>query len=448
MAPRRTTLAIVIAFFAVVAAFIASGFVSDAQLAGVDDASRRLGATTLPRLERLIMLRSTLRSLDVLLDDYADAEPSARPVIGARIEHATQKLEAEATAATTTPWADGGAPAQRLAHDAESLAGVTRQMIARARAPGADELRALRDRDVHPRIAAVDGDARLLLDATTLHAESIATQIGSVRAQTHRATIALDASCVLLGIVAAVVTARGVRKYAALLEEHGRMTEARAAELEQFSARVAHDVLSPLTAVAFGIAQAKRSVSDAAALRSIERSTASIERVRAIVDGLYDFARSGAKPSPGARADVADVVEGVVDELRARAEEAQVVLAIESLPACDAACARGVLASIVQNLVRNAIKYIDGGLDRRVSVRARATAAAVHIEVADTGPGIPDGAESRIFQPYVRASDGKRGMGLGLATVQRLVTAHGGAVGVTSRPTAGSVFWVDLPRAM
>jgi signal transduction histidine kinase len=97
--------------------------------------------------------------------------------------------------------------------------------------------------------------------------------------------------------------------------------------------------------------------------------------------------------------------------------------------------------------VRNAIKYMGDAPVRRVTVRSFARRRAVRIEVADTGPGLPPEAASRVFEPYVRATaTSGGGFGLGLATVRRLVEAHRGRVGVDSGPT-GATFWVELPSA-
>ena len=72
----------------------------------------------------------------------------------------------------------------------------------------------------------------------------------------------------------------------------------------------------------------------------------------------------------------------------------------------------------------------------------------MRIEVEDSGPGIPPALYETIFDPHVRGrTDGKPGIGLGLATVKRITESHGGAVGFRSRLDVGSTFWVELPRA-
>jgi signal transduction histidine kinase len=84
-------------------------------------------------------------------------------------------------------------------------------------------------------------------------------------------------------------------------------------------------------------------------------------------------------------------------------------------------------------------------VERQVSVRISESGARWRLEVQDTGPGIPPGQEQRIFEPHVQLDRVPGGIGLGLATVDRLVKAHGGTLGVVSPPGSGALFWVELP---
>jgi len=108
-----------------------------------------------------------------------------------------------------------------------------------------------------------------------------------------------------------------------------------------------------------------------------------------------------------------------------------------------------VLASVLGNLVRNAVKYgepDDCRIEVRASVRDNDT---MRIEVVDSGPGIPADMLDTIFLPYVRGpTAGRQGLGLGLATVKRLVDAHGGSVSVHSEIGCGSTFAFELPLAV
>ncbi|CAL9492368.1 Sensor protein KdpD [Streptomyces sp. enrichment culture] len=68
--------------------------------------------------------------------------------------------------------------------------------------------------------------------------------------------------------------------------------------------------------------------------------------------------------------------------------------------------------------------------------------------MVNTGPLVTPERERRLFEPFVRgAADGTRGAGLGLSIVRAVVTAHGGAISSTARPTGGMDIAVHLPRA-
>lgn len=110
-------------------------------------------------------------------------------------------------------------------------------------------------------------------------------------------------------------------------------------------------------------------------------------------------------------------------------------------------CPSGVLMSLTQNLVGNAIKHMGDGASREVRVEARDAGESVHVDVRDTGPGIPPEILPRLFEPFVRGSVASSGAGIGLSTVKRLAEAYGGRVGCRSEPSGGSVFWFELPRA-
>jgi signal transduction histidine kinase len=108
-----------------------------------------------------------------------------------------------------------------------------------------------------------------------------------------------------------------------------------------------------------------------------------------------------------------------------------------------------LLHTIVQNLVSNALKYSAGRDGARVTVRVSSEASCGVLEVEDNGPGISREAQSKLFQPFFRAKEtqGLAGHGLGLATVKRVVEAHGGAITLDSEPGKGTKVVVRVPRA-
>lgn len=114
-------------------------------------------------------------------------------------------------------------------------------------------------------------------------------------------------------------------------------------------------------------------------------------------------------------------------------------------PGLCAAMGAGLLRTVLRNLVSNAVKYGARRDGARVQVLAEPEGEAVRIEVADDGPGIPPDRLPHVFDAFVRASAEPGGFGLGLATVKRLVEAHGGDVSISSRPGAGTRVRLALP---
>ena len=98
----------------------------------------------------------------------------------------------------------------------------------------------------------------------------------------------------------------------------------------------------------------------------------------------------------------------------------------------------------VLNLLINAQQAMPDGGTIRLRVGA-APDGAGRIEVTDSGPGIPEGQRSRIFEAYYSTKKG--GTGLGLATTRRIIREHGGTISADSPPGGGAVFTITLPRA-
>lgn len=102
------------------------------------------------------------------------------------------------------------------------------------------------------------------------------------------------------------------------------------------------------------------------------------------------------------------------------------------------------LIDVWQNLLANARDAFDGA-SGAVSVKTFVSGDAVHILIADTGPGIPEDKLAKIFQPFYTTKKRGKGTGLGLAFVRRIVEAHHGRITVASTVGQGTTFTVVLP---
>jgi signal transduction histidine kinase len=98
---------------------------------------------------------------------------------------------------------------------------------------------------------------------------------------------------------------------------------------------------------------------------------------------------------------------------------------------------------VLYNFVSNALKHSPSG--STVTLRAAGDDQGVRFEVSDQGRGISAADQKELFQPYVRLAGAPSGTGLGLAVAREIADAHGGEIGVSSKPGAGATFWVRFP---
>jgi signal transduction histidine kinase len=434
-------------FGAIVISFVAATALSQWKSRAIDAAALEIAENSAPSIERLTTARREVRRLQSLVSAYGAAE-ARDPAVLAKIEESRAKLDGAIQDYLALPaFVDEGALWKEILADRDAFdRAVTHVALAREGGDRAGAAAAARS-DVPKAAEALRAAISRDIQFNAGESQELALRIRTLRGGVTTVAFALDAACILIAALGAVLLRRGVRAHAALLERNHVLDEARASEMELFAGRVAHDILSPVGAVALALHVARESPDPGQRARALERGEAAVSRVKRLVTGLLDFARAGAKPDGNARADVAATVADLEPELRAAAKAGSTELVVD-VTRCAAACNPGVLTSLVANLARNAIKYIGDGDERRVEIRAREHGDRVRVEVKDTGPGLPPGLEEHVFDPYVRGrGSAQPGIGLGLATVKRVADAHGGRVGVRSVPGEGCTFWFELPRA-
>jgi signal transduction histidine kinase len=221
-----------------------------------------------------------------------------------------------------------------------------------------------------------------------------------------------------------------------------------------FVANVSHDLKTPLSLIRmFGeTLELGRAPDEATRREYYAVITRESERLTRLIDNVLDFSRieSGRQRYDIAPHPVEPVVHDVMEAFRyplaQRGFKVDMVVA-PALP--DVPMDPAAVKQALGNLVDNAIKY--SGERRRLVVTARAEGDRVAIEVADEGIGIPAVEAERIFEKFYRIgrseTQGSRGSGVGLALVKHIAEAHGGRVGVESRPGEGSRFTLYLPVA-
>jgi signal transduction histidine kinase len=168
-----------------------------------------------------------------------------------------------------------------------------------------------------------------------------------------------------------------------------------------------------------------------------------------LVDDIISMLQAGREQVSTRLVSLARIGREAVQAAQPSAREAGLSLIAEideNLPAVVGDERR--LAQVLDNLLQNAIKFSNPG--GTITVRMRTEEDRVCTEVQDTGIGIPADQLSRIFDRFYQV-DGTTtrrfgGTGLGLAIVKQIVEAHGGQVGVKSKPDRGSLFYFRLPK--
>ena len=295
-------------------------------------------------------------------------------------------------------------------------------------------------------------------NVTKINADQVVAagrSITALRAWAMWLAIARDALAFAFVVVGTTLGIRAARHEMEMevAEERARLDEERVAELDVFAGRVAHDLRDLVGVVLMRASVGEHATTLGGATEALARIRHQSHRMSETIDALLTFARSAARPAPGARSDARTIVQEVVADARCLAGEGRTQIVVEPLSRGVVACEPTVLAIVLSNLVRNAVKYGDDVHGAgHVTLRSyRRCARLVCFEVEDTGPGLPPGAEEHVFEPFMRLREAepvKAGIGLGLATVKRLVEANGGQVGVDSHPGTGCCFWFTLPLAL
>ena len=424
-----------------VAAFVGATVYTQNRLARLDALSSTLETNAVPSIEYLSRAAVRLTHLNQLMDGVAEsgsrraaALPIARDEVAALNEDVARYLELAPLSGENTFWA-------QLRTDVNRAARVIHSTIDEPRV--ADSAMSPADGQVNDALDAAVRSVLATLNFDVRQSEAMARDVRRVRTSTLRMIVALNGLATLLAASGVVVAYRAARRHDRLAAQHELLLTARVTELDRFAGRVSHDVLSPLDIVATGLSLLRRSA-DERERTYIDRSQHAVQRVKHLVDGLLAFARS-AHPDPASSCAMDAVLADVVADCAEAAEEKGIELVVE-VQRARVPCATGVVISIVQNLVRNAINYMGARATRRIVVRTSAAGGVARLEVEDSGPGIPPEIQTTLFEPFVRGPhEREKGTGLGLATVKRLVESHGGRIGVQSQVGAGSLFWVELP---
>ena len=246
-----------------------------------------------------------------------------------------------------------------------------------------------------------------------------------------------------------------VEARSSLLEERVRARTAELlaanAELEAFTYSVSHDLRAPLRHIK-GFTQMLEEEAgagfNAPARELFARILGSVDRMGRLIAALLGFSQLGSRAVARQPVDPGPLVNEVIEELAPETRGRAVEWRVSGLPWLDAD--PSLLRVVLVNLLSNALKFTRGRETARIEVFAAGGGpAAPVIAVRDNGAGFASEEAGRLFGVFQRLHSQAEfeGTGIGLATVKRIVTRHGGRIWAESEPGVGATFFFSLGPA-
>jgi len=231
------------------------------------------------------------------------------------------------------------------------------------------------------------------------------------------------------------------------LQKQKRSLEAVNSELESFSYSVSHDLRGPLRAIdgfSYAVLEKFRDRLDPDAKRHLARIRDATRRMAQLIDDMLGLAQVTRREMRQEDVDLSAIARSICERLQAASPEREVELAIDSN--IHAKGDARLLTVLLENLLGNAWKFTAKQPRARIDFVAETTSGRTVYQVRDNGAGFDMAYAAKLFLPFSRlhSSQDFEGTGVGLATVQRVVRRHGGAVWAEGKIGGGATFSFTL----
>jgi signal transduction histidine kinase len=217
---------------------------------------------------------------------------------------------------------------------------------------------------------------------------------------------------------------------------------------EMMTAVLTHDLRTPLMAIALSAEIVHRKGTDEGVQKAGARIKSSSSRMARTIDHMLNFSRvrertPGVAPQPG---DLSNACQAAIGDIQLAHPQLRIVLQCEGNLEADFDADR--LTQVFANLIGTAIEH--GGAEPAVTVRLDGSHKDRIAASVSTSTVLSDEAQARLFEPIRPAAPGsapQANLGVGLALVDQIVSAHGGSIVARSVPSEGTVFEFLLPRS-
>ena len=217
-----------------------------------------------------------------------------------------------------------------------------------------------------------------------------------------------------------------------------------------FVANASHELKTPLGALALLAETLADADDEEMRIRLSQRLQTEATRMANVIDDVLQLAETESLGAEYVHVHIGDILEESVKAVESIAEDGDITILRDEMVDATVAADRGQLISAITNLLQNAVTYTAvKGEPGFVRYRSFVEDGQVHIEVEDTGIGIPVRYTDRVFERFFRVDRARSresgGSGLGLSIVRNVARAHGGTVRVRSKVGVGSTFTISLP---
>ena len=226
-----------------------------------------------------------------------------------------------------------------------------------------------------------------------------------------------------------------------------RTVETEQAAVKTLIADISHQTRTPIANLLLYASLLSESELDPRQREQVNALSAQAEKLSFLIKALVKASRLEAgivAPAPAVNP-VGPLLENAVEQEGPAALAKQITLTADPFDGSAAFDPRWT-GEALGNVVNNAVKYTPPG--GRVSVSAQLLDSFCRIDVADTGPGVPEGEQAAVFNRFYRggATRAAEGLGLGLYLAREILARQGGYIRLSSRPGEGCVFSLYLPR--
>ena len=219
-------------------------------------------------------------------------------------------------------------------------------------------------------------------------------------------------------------------------------------ELEAFSYTVAHDLRGPLQQVLNTVFLLQPGTGGNCLPEQkplLDNLVTATRKMSSLIEDLLNLSRAASTPIQHASVDLSAMARSILDNL-SRGSERRVEITVAD--GCVAPADAGLISIVLENLLRNAWKYSSRRDPARIDFGCRKDEKETVFFVRDNGAGFDNTFVDRLFQPFQRLHSQADfpGTGIGLATVQRIISRHGGRVWATGAVDQGAEFCFTLPE--